>query len=44
MLTCTFEDGDTWMFLWLLVTVITVLILVLAFHYRTLKLHQSSSK
>nr|WBM84061.1 E5 DELTA protein [human papillomavirus 91]WBM84075.1 E5 DELTA protein [human papillomavirus 91] len=42
MLTCQFDDGDSWMLLWLLVTFITVLLMLLVFHYRTVKLLPSS--
>nr|ALT54711.1 E5 delta [human papillomavirus 40] len=39
MLTCQLDDGDTWMALWMLLAFITVLLLLLVFHCRTLYLY-----
>nr|WAB54189.1 E5 DELTA [human papillomavirus 44] len=37
MLTCTFDDGDTWLLLWLLLTLIVTIIALLLMHFKTVQ-------
>nr|WAB53908.1 E5 DELTA [human papillomavirus 74]WAB54245.1 E5 DELTA [human papillomavirus 74] len=37
MLTCTFDDGDTWLLLWLLTAFVVAIVALLLMHFRGLQ-------